>query len=79
MVRKIFLMFFCTLSVVCLSAQQKEIDVRGRIVDENGEPAIGAAVMLEGADNVGVITDVDGKFSLTAPLGGATYHFVSGL
>lgn len=79
MVRKIFLMFFCTLSVVCLSAQQKEIDVRGRIVDENGEPAIGAAVMLEGADNVGVITDVDGKFSLTAPQGGATYHFVSGL
>ena len=70
MVRKIFLMFFCTLSVVCLSAQQKEIDVRGRIVDENGEPAIGAAVMLEGADNVGVITDVDGKFSLTAPQGG---------
>lgn len=79
MVRKIFLMFFCTLSVVCLSAQQKEIDVRGRIVDENDEPAIGAAVMLEGADNVGVITDVDGKFSLTAPLGRATYHFVSGL
>lgn len=53
--------------------------MRGRIVDENDEPAIGAAVMLEGADNVGVITDVDGKFSLTAPLGGATYHFVSGL
>lgn len=44
--------------------------MRGRIVDENGEPAIGAAVMLEGADNVGVITDVDGKFSLTAPQGG---------
>lgn len=53
--------------------------MRGRIVDENDEPAIGAAVMLEGADNVGVITDVDGKFSLTAPLGRATYHFVSGL
>ena len=45
----------------------------------HGEPAIGAAILLEGADNVGVITDVDGKFSLTAPQGGATYHFVSGL
>ena len=70
MVRKIFLLFFCTFSAVCLSAQQQEIEVRGRVVDDNGEPAIGAAILLEGADNVGVITDVDGNFSLKAPQGG---------
>ena len=70
MVRKIFLLFFCTFSAVYLSAQQQEIEVRGRVVDDNGEPAIGAAILLEGADNVGVITDVDGNFSLKAPQGG---------
>ena len=44
--------------------------MRGCVVDDNGEPAIGAAILLEGADNVGVITDVDGNFSLKAPQGG---------
>lgn len=70
MVRKVFLMIFCVLSAVCTFAQDEEIDVRGRIVDDTGTPAIGAAVMLKGAANVGAVTDVDGKFSLTAPRGG---------
>ena len=70
MVRKIFLSVFCALLAVCVFAQEQEVNVRGRVVDENGEPAIGAAVMLKGAKNVGAVTDVDGKFSLTAPLGG---------
>lgn len=70
MVRKIFLSIFCALVATCLFAQDKEVNVRGRIVDENGEPAIGAAVLVSGADNVGVVTDVDGNFSLTAPQGG---------
>ncbi len=70
MVRKIFLTIFCALVATCLFAQEDEVNVRGRIVDENGEPAIGAAVIVSGADNVGVVTDVDGNFSLTAPKGG---------
>ena len=53
--------------------------MRGRIVDENGEPAIGAAVLVSGADNVGVVTDVDGNFSLTAPQGGDSYRILSGI
>ena len=37
--------------------------IRGRIVDVNGEPVIGANVMLKGSTN-GTITDVDGNFVL---------------
>ena len=74
MVRKVFLMIFCVLSAVCTFAQDEEIDVRGRIVDDTGTPAIGAAVMLKGAANVGAVTDVDGKFSLTAPRGGGSFR-----
>lgn len=70
MVKKLFLTVFCVFSSVCMFAQGQDINVRGRIVDENGDPAIGAAVVLVGADNVGVVTDVEGRFSMTAPGGG---------
>jgi TonB-linked SusC/RagA family outer membrane protein len=43
--------------------QQKKT-VTGIILDEKGEPVIGANVVEEGTQN-GVITDVDGNFSLT--------------
>lgn len=79
MVRKIFLLIFCALSFACLSAQGQDVNVRGRVVDETGNPAVGAAVMLVGADNIGVITDVEGKFTITAPSGGGTSDFLFGL
>lgn len=40
--------------------------VSGTIVDENGEPVVGAAVRVQGT-KTGTITDVDGKFSISAP------------
>lgn len=41
----------------------EEKKITGTIVDEHGEPVIGANVIEKGTTN-GVITDVDGKFSL---------------
>lgn len=38
----------------------------GTVVDENGEPLIGASVVVAGTGN-GVVTDIDGKFSLSVP------------
>lgn len=38
----------------------------GKVVDSKGEPVIGAGVVVKGTSN-GSITDVDGKFSMTAP------------
>jgi len=40
--------------------------VTGQVVDENGEPLIGATVRVSGSSS-GVMTDADGKFALDAP------------
>ncbi len=46
----------------------KDVKVHGTVVDESGYPLIGAAVMVKGT-TVGVITDLDGRYSITAPAG----------
>ncbi|WP_455601480.1 TonB family protein [Bacteroides rodentium] len=40
--------------------------VEGKVVDEQGEPIVGAAVLIEGTTS-GSITDVDGNFVLSVP------------
>ncbi|MDR2920012.1 MAG: TonB-dependent receptor [Tannerella sp.] len=45
-------------------SQTDKITISGTITDENGESVIGANVIEKGTTN-GVITDVDGKFSLS--------------
>ena len=45
-----------------------QIDVRGTVVDEQGEPVIGASVIVEGTTH-GTVTDFDGNFLLNAPQG----------
>ena len=51
------------LTAVSAFAQQK-ITVTGTVKDSSGEPIIGAAVLVKGTTN-GVITDIDGKYSIT--------------
>lgn len=46
--------------------QTNNIAVKGKIVDDKGEPLIGATVQQKGTTN-GVITNVDGNFTLTVP------------
>ena len=48
------------------SAKDGELKVSGQVVDPQGEPVIGAYITIEGTTN-GTVTDVDGKFTLTAP------------
>lgn len=43
--------------------------VKGVVVDEAGEPVIGASVMFAGDGKTGAVTDVNGAFSLDAPEG----------
>ena len=50
------------------STKDGELKVSGRVVDPQGEPVIGACITIEGTTN-GTVTDVDGKFTLTAPNG----------
>ena len=44
--------------------QQSRKNVTGKVVDQEGEPIIGANIVIKGS-TTGVVTDVDGKFSLT--------------
>ena len=45
-------------------ANAQDLKVSGTVVDDNGEPIIGASVSVKGTTN-GVVTDLDGKFTLT--------------
>lgn len=38
-------------------------NISGRVVDEKGEPIIGASVMVQGS-SLGTITNVDGRYTL---------------
>ncbi len=49
-----------------LYAVQGNMKVEGKVVDEKGEPIIGATVLIEGT-NRGSVTDIDGKFVLSVP------------
>lgn len=49
------------------AAQQQANKVTGIVKDANGEPVIGANVKVKGM-SIGVITDIDGRFALEAPL-----------
>ena len=55
------------LSVATLHAQNRSIN--GTVVDAQGEPIIGASVMLVGNTTVGTVTDLDGKYTLSVPAG----------
>lgn len=48
--------------------QGAEKTVSGQVVDENGEPVIGATVVVKGT-NIATVTDIDGKFTFKVPTG----------
>ena len=47
-------------------AQAQNIKVQGQVVDQDGQPLIGATVRLKGVQT-GTVTDFDGKFTLDVP------------
>lgn len=57
----LFLMFVC-------AAMWAQMDVHGTVKDSNGEPIIGASVMIQGTTQ-GTVTDLDGNFTLKASKG----------
>jgi hypothetical protein len=62
----LLLMFLTALPVSAQQAQKTTRTVTGSVVDENGEPIMGATVMVQGS-SVGTSTDIDGKFSIQVP------------
>lgn len=54
--------------LVSVAALAQNITYSGAVVDQQGEPVIGASVVEKGSSN-GSITDLDGKFVVSAPAG----------
>ena len=57
---------------------QNSISVSGVVIDDTNEPVIGAAVMVKGT-TVGVITDIDGRYTINAPADGVLSFSYVGL
>ncbi|MDR2125655.1 MAG: carboxypeptidase-like regulatory domain-containing protein, partial [Prevotellaceae bacterium] len=51
-------------------AQNKQVS--GTVVDETGEPVIGASVVVKGNASIGTITNLDGQFTLDVPASSET-------
>ena len=69
---KLFNTFRCLfltvlLSVSAATAFAQNVTVKGKVTDQNGEPVIGASVMLSGNQTVGALTDMDGNYSISVP------------
>ncbi len=59
-------------SATISAAAQGTHTIQGTVTDENGEPLIGAAVKV---GKTGVITDIDGKYSIQVPASTATVEY----
>lgn len=55
------------LMLVANAFAQGGINITGTVVDDNGEPVIGASVVLKGKAGVGTVTDFDGVFKMAVP------------
>ena len=64
-IRRILLPVVCSLLTISVMAQTNRT-VKGTVVDELGEPIIGATVQVVGT-TTGTITDVDGNYVIQAP------------
>lgn len=60
------LMMFLALFFIGLGVSVAQTQVRGTIVDDAGEPVIGATIQIKGSGQ-GTVTDIDGNFALSAP------------
>ena len=62
------LMLFLSLLFISIGIATAQTQVRGVVVDEAGEPVIGATILIKGTSQ-GTITDFDGNFALTTQPG----------
>ena len=59
----------CPVPAMAAVEQSQTIKVSGQVVDQDGEPLIGATVRVKGSQT-GAVTDIDGNFQLDAPANG---------
>ena len=59
---------FGVMAFSAVPALAQNTEIKGTVVDEKGDPIIGASVRVEGQEG-GVITDLDGNYVINAPKG----------
>ena len=52
------------MALFSMPALAQDQTVKGTVVDENGDPIIGASVRVNGKNGTGVITDLDGNYTI---------------
>ncbi len=73
MKKKSFFLFLCAFLTMYLGyAQEREIT--GKVTDSNGQPIPGVTVVVPGT-MVGIITDMEGDFSINVPVEASTLRF----
>ncbi len=50
-------------------ASAQQVRISGSVTDKGGVPVVGAGVFQKGAQSNGTVTDLDGRFSLSVPVG----------
>lgn len=55
--------------VFAVPALAQNQQYKGSVLDENGEPIIGASVIVAGSKGTGTITDIEGNYTISAPAG----------
>ena len=68
MTRKAYLLAFMAICVA-FPALAQTITVKGTVIDKEGEPLIGASVLVKG-QTLGTATDFDGQYTISAPADG---------
>ena len=67
--KKLLLLLACLFIGIGLTTAQNSRKVTGLVLSsEDGQPIVGATVAVVGANKVGVVTDVDGRFSFNVPI-----------
>jgi TonB-dependent SusC/RagA subfamily outer membrane receptor len=49
--------------------------VRGKVIDDQGDPLPGVNIVVKGEPNIGTVTDIDGNYTITVPYPNATLIF----
>jgi len=55
------------MAIFAMPALAQDKTIKGTVVDENGEPIIGASVTAKGATSKATVTDLNGEYTLSVP------------
>lgn len=73
---KRLLFSFLLLGMISFISAQSKITIKGVVLDDTGEPSIGATVQVKGT-NLATITDIDGSYMLSGSLNDGKYDLIA--